>query len=167
MTASEIIKTIQQKFDGVIVKAAYAETTLFYNPGNVLPNGVYFLTIKEKDGPNDKASQLNREGVFRVSFKPKPSTYKSVFGDKPKRPKPGVPNSFPNDPSRIDEWMPHSIYAWMGWTMILSPSQKNFDRLWPFIEESYDQAKEKFSERISKDTGCCYRKKRQTNEICH
>lgn len=148
MTASEIIKTIQQKFDGVVVKAAYAEITLFYNPGKALPNGVYFLTIKENDGPNDQASQLSREGIFRVSFKPKPSTYKRVFGEKPKRSKAGKAISVPSDPSRIDEWMPHSIYAWMGWTMILRPSKNSFDHLWPFIEESYDQAKEKFSQRM-------------------
>jgi hypothetical protein len=152
MTASQIIKTILQRFDGVVVKAAYAETTLFYNPGKVLPNGVYFLTIKEKDGPNDKASQLNREGVIRVSFKPKPSTYKRVFGEKPKRTKADKAKSLPCDPARIDEWMPHSIYAWMGWTMVLSPSKENFDQLWPFIEESYEQAKEKFSQRMKHST---------------
>jgi hypothetical protein len=152
MTASEIIKIIQQKFDGVVVKAAFAEATLFYNPGNALPNGVYFLTIKDSDGPNDKASQLNREGVFRVSFKPKPSTYKRVFGEKPKRAKAGARVTGFGDPARIDEWMPHAIYAWMGWTMILSPSQNSINQLWPFVEESYEQAKEKFSQRMKHST---------------
>jgi hypothetical protein len=147
MTASEIIQLIQHRFDGVVVKTAYAETTVFYNPNQALPNGVYFLTIKENDGPHDQASQLNREGVFRVSFKPRPSTYKKMFGEKPKRATAGKITSFQSDPSRIDEWMPHAIYAWMGWTMILSPSKKNFDQLWPYIEESYEQAKERFSQR--------------------
>jgi hypothetical protein len=27
------------------------------------------LTIKEKDGENDKSSNLNRDGVFRVNFR--------------------------------------------------------------------------------------------------
>jgi hypothetical protein len=148
MTASEIIEILQKRFDGVVIKAAYAETTLFYNPKKVLPNGVYFLTIKENDGPNDKASRLHREGVFRVSFKPKPSTYKKMFGEKPKRAKAGRISPVQSDQSRVDQWMPHAIYAWMGWTMILSPSKKSFDHLWPYIQESYDQAKEKFEQRV-------------------
>jgi hypothetical protein len=152
MTAAEIIKLIQHRFDGVVVKTAYSETTVFYNPNKSLPNGVYFLTIKENDGPHDQASQLNRESVFRVSFKPRPSTYKKMFGYKPKRATAGKIISVQGDPSRIDEWMPHVIYAWMGWTMILSPSKKNFDQLWPYIEESYEQAKEKFSQRIKQST---------------
>ena len=148
MTAAEIIQLILSRFDGVVIKSAYSETTVFYNPNKALPNGVYFLTIKENDGPNDQAPQLNREGVFRVSFKPRPSTYMNMFGEKPKRAKAGKTASVQSDPSRIDEWMPHSIYAWMGWTMILSPSKNSFDQLWPYIEESYEQAKEKFSQRI-------------------
>jgi hypothetical protein len=152
MTAAEIIQLIQHRFNGVVVKTAYAETTVFYNPNKALPNGVYFLTIKENDGPNDHASQLNREGVFRVSFKPRPSTYKKMFGEKPKRATAGKVTSFQSEPSRIDEWMPHVIYAWMGWTMILSPSKKNFDQLWHHIEDSYDQAKEKFLQRTKQST---------------
>jgi hypothetical protein len=71
-----------------------------------------------------------------------------MFGEKPKRAKAGKTASVQRDPSRIDKWMPHSIYAWMGWTMILSPSKNSFDQLWPYIEESYEQAKEKFTQRI-------------------
>jgi hypothetical protein len=33
----------------------------------ILPKGIYFATIKEKDGPNDKASELNRANVYRLS----------------------------------------------------------------------------------------------------
>jgi hypothetical protein len=43
-----IVENIVTEFDGVIPKASWGETSLFYNPGQVLPNGVYFCTIKEK-----------------------------------------------------------------------------------------------------------------------
>ena len=33
-----------------------------------LPNGVYFCTLKENNGANDKASELDRDGVFRLSI---------------------------------------------------------------------------------------------------
>ena len=34
----------------------------------ILKRGIYFCTIKEKDGDNDKASNLHRYAVFRVNF---------------------------------------------------------------------------------------------------
>jgi len=145
MTASDITEIIKQKLDGIEIKSAYSETTFFYNPKNSLPHGVYFLTIKEKDGPNDKASQLSRAGVFRLSFKPKTFTYSKYFGVKPRRPRKNEVVSIEGDPAKLDSWMPHSIYAWMGWTMILNPSEKSFALLFPYIEESYKQAIEKFS----------------------
>ena len=46
------------------LKNSYGERSFFYNPGHLLPSGTYFLTIKTHDGPNDKASQLDRENVF-------------------------------------------------------------------------------------------------------
>jgi hypothetical protein len=33
-----------------------------------LKSGVYVLTIKEKGGKNDKASNINRENAFRVNL---------------------------------------------------------------------------------------------------
>jgi hypothetical protein len=41
---------IVASFDGVISKSSLGETALFYNLGYVLPNGVYFSTIKENNG---------------------------------------------------------------------------------------------------------------------
>jgi hypothetical protein len=51
----------------------------------ILPKGIYFATIKEKDGPNDKASELNRAkftGLVQVFQKP---AYEKLFGKKPAR----------------------------------------------------------------------------------
>ncbi|WP_300956089.1 MULTISPECIES: DUF6194 family protein [Bacteroidales] len=43
--------------------------------------------------------------------------------------------------------MPHPVYAWMGWICALSPSETTFESLKPYILESYEYAKEKFSKR--------------------
>lgn len=43
------------------------EKGIFYNPGKKLKRGVYVLTIKEKDGDNDRASNLSREEIYRVN----------------------------------------------------------------------------------------------------
>jgi len=148
LTVHLIKKWIEQEFEGVEVKDAYSEFSFFYNPGRTLPNGVYFLTIKEKDGPNDQASRLDRDGVFRISFKPAASSYRRHFGDKPRRPLKGGRIDPKIDYSLLDIWLPHPIYAWMGWTMILNPSPASLDKLRPFIEESYLRAREMFLRRV-------------------
>jgi hypothetical protein len=137
----EDIKTwVTEHYPGVICKQAYAETTFFYNPGGKRPNGVYFLTLKEKNGPNDRASNLDRPGVFRVAFKPFPKTYERLFGKKPKRPEKGKPVSLAIDFTQTDAVTPHPVYAWMGWVQVLSPSRERFEAFAPLIQESYEQA---------------------------
>ncbi len=68
MTPSEIVSHIVTQLDSVAPKTSWGETSLFYNPGRRLPHGVYFCTIKDHDGANDRASHLNRAGVFRVAI---------------------------------------------------------------------------------------------------
>jgi hypothetical protein len=50
------------------VKSSWGETSFFYNPGQLFPYGVYFCTIKEKDGANDQSSNLARDGIYRFSI---------------------------------------------------------------------------------------------------
>ncbi|MCI8408234.1 MAG: hypothetical protein HFJ09_03045 [Lachnospiraceae bacterium] len=48
---------------------------IFYNPNNTLKRGIYILTIKEKDGENDKSSNLDRENIYRINV----GVYKKTF----------------------------------------------------------------------------------------
>ena len=81
MSPDALIGRICTDFSGVIPKSSWGETSLFYNPGNTLPNGIYFCTIKEKDGEHDQASNLNREGVFRLAIGLPSKTYIRLFGE--------------------------------------------------------------------------------------
>ena len=114
MTPESIIQHITSELDGVVPKSSWGETSLFYNPGNLLPNGVYFCTIKEKDGDNDKSSRLDRDSVFRVSIGVGKSNYEKQFSVKPKRPEKGGIVDTGHDFTKLDELMPHPIYAWMS-----------------------------------------------------
>lgn len=80
MQVKDIVEKIVNDFEGIIPKSSWGETSLFYNPGNRLPNGVYFCTLKEKNGKNDKASDLDREGIFRLSIGISKETYEKHFG---------------------------------------------------------------------------------------
>jgi len=143
-----IIKLLTSELDGVVPKSSWGETSLFYNPGKLLPNGVYFCTIKEKNGDNDKSSELDRDSVFRVSVGVGKSNYEQHFGIKPKRPEKGGIVNTGHDFTKLDELMPHPIYAWMSWVQILSPSKSSFDSCYPLIKDAHASAVMKFNKKV-------------------
>lgn len=147
MNPSEIIEYISRNLDGVVPKSSWGETSLFYNPGNKLPNGVYFCTIKEKDGENDKSSSLSRDGVFRLSIGISKTSYEMKFGEKPSRPEKGGIVVTGHDFTSTNTLMPHPIYAWMSWVCILSPSKENFEEVYPLIVEGHNIAITKFNKK--------------------
>jgi len=52
--------------------------------------GTYFITIKQKDGENDRASNLDRKGVWRLNMGVCKSVYFELFGPPSSRPGKGV-----------------------------------------------------------------------------
>ena len=148
MTPEHIINIVTDSFDGVVPKASWGETSLFYNPGNALPNGVYFCTIKEKNGDNDKSSHLDRDGVFRLSIGIGKSAYFSLLGKPPARPSKGGIVDTGHDFTACDELMPHPIYGWMSWVQILNPSESSFEEIMPLIAAAHQEAVAKFAKRI-------------------
>ena len=149
MTPEEVIQYICKHLSGVVPKASWGETSLFYNPGRVLPNGVYFCTIKQHNGENDKSSNLDREDVFRVAIGLKPTTYARLFGQRPTRPSKGGIVTSEHDFTKSNELMPHPIYAWMSWVQILSPSRDKFEDIFPLIKEAHQEAVNKFENKTA------------------
>lgn len=99
------------------------------------------------DGENDSASDLNREGVFRLAIGLPSKTYTGLFGAKPPRPAKGGIVSTGHDFTVVNELMPHPIYAWMGWIQVLSPTEETFDQVLPLLKEAHAKASEKFSQK--------------------
>ena len=148
MQIDEIENIILSRYNGVKIKDAYAERSLFYNPENKLPNGVYFVTIKNRDGKNDVNSKLNRENVFRVSFPLTPRSYKSIFGEKPSRPKKGGIVDLDIDFMTLGKLMPHPIYAWMNFVCINKPEPAVWEKdIIPLLDETYKMVKQKFKKK--------------------
>lgn len=147
MTADEILNYCLENFEGTVLVNSWGERGVFYNPDRKLKRGVYILTIKEKDGDNDKGSQLDRENVYRVNIGIRKDTFIEMFGSIPKRPGKGCIVDMEYDFSTIDTILPHPVYAWMGWICSLNPSEETFARLKPFITEAYEYAKEKYIKR--------------------
>jgi hypothetical protein len=148
MNPAKIVEIITTRLNGVLPKSSWGEISLFYNPDRKLPNGVYFCTIKEHDGENDKSSKLDRAGVFRLAIGLGGATYERLFGLKPKRPEKGGIVRLSYDFTEIGRLMPHPVYAWMGWAQILSPNLEAFEEIFPYISEAHSLAAEKFREKI-------------------
>ena len=152
MSPNQIVEEIVNRLPGVVPKSSWGETSLFYNPGKLLPNGVYFCTIKDHDGENDQSSKLNREGVFRVAIGMPPAAYRKLFGAKPLRPAKGGVVETGHKFDSLNELMPHPIYAWMCWAQILSPTKEVFDSAFPLIEEAHQSAVVKFNKKTANDS---------------
>jgi hypothetical protein len=147
MNAKQLEHWILDNYQGVIVTDAYRERSFFYNPDGSLPKGMYFATIKESDGPNDKASNLDREGVYRLSIGVGKKQYQQLFDDVPKRPGKGEIVKLDFDFSATGMIMPHPIYAWLGWVCINNPDSENLDLLKHPLDISYQNVLAKFAKK--------------------
>ncbi len=147
MQANDILNYCVKNLSGTVLDKNWGEQGIFYNPNSTLKKGVYILTIKEKDGENDKASNVNREGVYRVNIGLRKETFRNLFSFIPGRPPAGGVVEMDYDFTRLDTIMQHPVYAWMAWACVLNPTEQTFEKLKPLIQEAYLFAQEKFKKR--------------------
>lgn len=144
MEPIEVINYCLKNLNDTVLVESWGENGIFYNPNGVLKRGIYVLTVKEKDGQNDKASDLNRKNIYRVNLGLRKDTFKQLFEFIPKRPAAGGVVEMDYDFKALNKIIPHPVYGWMGWISVLNPTQETFEELKPLIEEAYLFAKEKF-----------------------
>jgi hypothetical protein len=146
-----IIKYVADTFAGVdVVRAgpgrgpeiAWGDTFFIYDPGRDLDPKYQlpFATIVTKDyGDFDRASDLDRPGVFRLNVGVGKETYRSLFGDPPPAGQGGV--AVPgHDFAALDRLMPHPVYAAQGWVCVLNPGAATFEAVRPLLAEAYGLA---------------------------
>lgn len=144
MRSEEILEYCLENLKGTILVNSWGEKGIFYNPDNKLKRGIYVLTVKEKDGENDKSSNLNRKNIYRVNLGIRKKTFTDMFGTVPKRPEKGGIVDMNYDFEQTDKILPHPVYAWMSWICVLNPSQETFEQIKPLITEAYEYSKEKY-----------------------
>lgn len=148
VSIDDIIDYTTSRFEGVVENTNWGERGLFYNPENKLSKGIYILTFKEKDGPNDRASNVNRADVYRLNLGISKNTFRQIFGEIPRRPLAGQVADTGHNFSELDRIMPHPVYGWMSWIAVLNPSDKTFEQLEPLISEGVELAKVKYSKKV-------------------
>jgi hypothetical protein len=149
MDESSITHYINDAFTSIYPVAAWGETSFFYNPGKHLPRGIYFATLKNKDGDNDRASDLSRPGVFRLNIGISKASYRTLFGPQPARPAAGGVVATAHDFTALDQLLPHPVYAWMSWVCVLNPSLERFETVKLLLAEAHELAVAKFVKKLS------------------
>lgn len=147
-TPDSIITHLLDRFEGTRVVEAWGERSIFYNPDLVLPRGVYFATVKEKDGENDKVSHLDRHGVFRFNVGTTKPLFLERFGPPPPRPGKGGVVNCPWDFTATDTLTPHPVYGWMSWVAVLNPSNETFTSMTDIVEAAFGKAKASFEKKV-------------------
>ncbi len=152
MTIEKILNYIHLHFTGLHVFDVWGEKSFFYNPEGLFKRGIYFCTLKTKDGENDKASHLDRDGIFRVNFGISKATFLSIFHSLPQRPTKGSIIEGSYDFTKLDMLTPHPVYGWMAWVSVLNPTPHTWQNIMPLLEESYALCCKKYAARITKDS---------------
>lgn len=153
MKPEGIIEKIVSSFEGIFPKSSWGETSLFYAPGKLLPNGIYFCTIKEKDGDNDKACNLDHDGVFRLSVGISKDSYEAQFGAKSKRPSKGCIIDTDHDFTELNRLMPHPFYGWMSCIQVLNSTEVTFGDAFLLIAEAHSNVIDKFNKKTANQEG--------------
>ena len=148
MEPKEIIDYCEKNYPDISIVESWGETGVFYNPQNKFKRGVYILTIKEKDGDNDKSSNLDRHGVYRLNIGVSRNTFLKHFAEIPARPSKGGVIDMDCDFTQKGVLMPHPVYGWMSWVCILNPTIEYFNSsLKELIDEAYELARQKAKKR--------------------
>ncbi len=136
MDETAVNQYILDTYAGVETTTAYGYTFFFYRSERKMP----FATLGAQDDDYDRASNLNREGVFRLNIGVSRDTYRALFGPQPAAPGPEGVVATGHDFTALDQLLPHPVYAPQSWVCVLNPSAETFERVKPLLAEAYDIA---------------------------
>jgi hypothetical protein len=135
-------------------EVAWGDIFYSYDPGHALPpqGWLPFATIVTKDyGDFDRASHLDRPGVFRLNIGIGRETYRALFGSQPAPPGADGVVDTGHDFAALDRLMPHPIYAPQHWVCVLNPSAATFQSaVQPLLAEAYDLAVRREAKRAAR-----------------
>lgn len=130
----------------------------FFDPGPPLGTDrrLPFATLVTTDA-YDRASNLDRPGVYRLNLGVKPDTYRRLFGAPPAATREMNVVDTGHDYTRLGELMPHPVYAPLSWVCVLNPGPETFGAVRPLLEEAYRIAARRAETRANRpppgDTG--------------
>jgi hypothetical protein len=148
--AMQEIAAFLDALDGVVRKESWGEIAWFHNPGQRLASGAYVATVKLRDGPNDRASDLDGDGAQRLNFAMQRTEFVRMFGMPPMRPSKGQAITGPWDLQARTTLMPHPVYGWMCWASIINPDMESVGLLMPLLAAAHRRAQSGHARRVSR-----------------
>lgn len=146
--AREIVHNHILQLPDMVATSAWGEVSYFLNPDRRLRRGAYVATIKDHDGENDRASTLDRPGVWRLNMGVSTSAYFERFGPPPPRPGKGGVIDGDWDFKALSRLTPHPVYGWMCWVAILTPTKSTWEReCIPLLRDARARASERLARR--------------------
>ena len=145
MDSAELARSIQGSFEGVEVLEADGDT-FFFVGDQPADQRMPFATIVTSDA-HDRASDLDRQGVFRLNIGVSREAYEARFGPPPPGPLTAEPVDTGHDYAVLDAFMPHPIYASLNWVCVLNPSEATLEAVRPLLEEAHGIAAARRSRR--------------------
>ncbi len=134
LDAAAVTQYITDTFANVETSEAMGYVFFFYGAERKLP----FVTIGTEDNDYDRASQLDRPGVFRLNIGASKDTYRALFGRQPKAPTGAGVVDTGHDFAALNQLMPHPVYAPQSWVCVLNPSGETFNTVQPLLAEAYE-----------------------------
>jgi len=141
MEIDAITAFITGALEGVDVLAVDGDVYFVFDPSHDLPPDRRrpFATIVTSNA-HDRASDLDRPGVFRLNIGISRETYEDMFGPPPPGPIAGDPIDTGHDYTRLDVLMPHPVYASLAWVCVLNPGAETFDEVAALLREAHGLA---------------------------
>ena len=140
MDESSVADYITKTFPEEGTTTNFGYTFFFYCSDHTLP----FATIASSDNDNDRVSNLDRPGAFRLNVGVSKQTFQSLFGT-------AKVDISAYDFAVLDVIMPHPHYAQQNFICVLSPSEATFERLQDILAEAYDIAVRRYERRNKKN----------------
>lgn len=150
MDISEVVAAILARGKVAHVEA-HAAHFFFFDPeyGQEVDQRLPFATVVTDDA-HDPASNLSRPGTYRLNIGVTRETYGRLFGPPPpaSREMPVVETG--HDYTRLDQLMPHPVYAPLAWVCVLNPSEATFRAVQPLLDEAHAVAARRAEVRASR-----------------
>jgi hypothetical protein len=148
MTDDEVVEFVTN-LEGTVVtvaseekgdpEMAWGDSFFFYDPDGITDprRRLPYATIVVSDYPGfDEASDLNRDGVFRVNLWVSPDSFDRF-----------VPDEVDVDYAALDQIIPHPVYAKQSWLSVLNPGPATEATLRGLLVEAHDRARGRYQKR--------------------